>query len=259
MAVGHIVFDRADWFLSDAFARFAQELADRLTIGPNTMGYGLSMGGFGALYWADFLGLSSALLLAPQAEMTPGAIPNEMRWSRYNLPPHQIKPHRSQMIVVTDQTHALDMAHAALISDMGPTMLLDVPHLGHGVAKTLAEARCLKPLVKICKAGGSENQIRREILNEECLSGSSTWLSNKARTVPRPEKEDLLNRALALKPDNHTARYRLGISLLHHRPQDGHDMFKPLFARNLDRPYMRTQYLKACADLSLQPQAMDLA
>lgn len=250
-SVGHITFSKADWYLSDEFLDFANDLKGRIKIKCSTMAYGLSMGAFGALYWSDFFNIKRALLLSPQADMTKGAIPGETRWSKYKLPEHALGKHTAEMTVIFDPKHKFDKLHAEKISEAGPTNLVPIPFLGHGSAKTLAEAGCLKDMVKAYFKGSHTSESLSALLSEENLSRSSMWLYAKSAEEKGFAREKLLRKSLELDPDNILAAFRLAVTILPYETEEGQEMFRKIFNSGEQKKFMEEGYLRLCRNLSI--------
>jgi len=146
-----------DWYQSPGVAP-ALAVARTGLDDARLLAYGSSMGGFGALAWADAVGAQRVLALSPQFSIAPDEVGHfENRWRREarRIPEYR-RAHVGaaaldgcETVIVYDPFHGLDRLHARLIRDLSPARvhLLPVTGAGHPVGWALAETGLLQPLV----------------------------------------------------------------------------------------------------------------
>lgn len=121
---------------------------------------GNSMGGFGALWFADRLGATVAMAFAPQASTDPAVLP-EPRWAQFRA---QMDPAGIRTVdavpgsaclrfAVFGARQRLDRPHADLIEARTGAQVYRLAEAGHGVARYLKERGQLAPLVAEMLAG----------------------------------------------------------------------------------------------------------
>ena len=116
------------------------------------VGYGSSMGGYGAIISSRALDLQAVAAFAPQYSIDPAVVPWEKRWREYA---NQIKsfdeklesgPDKCDLYVFYDPIDP-DGVHVNLISETRPLKRIELPGFGHLVMKELNARGCLEPIV----------------------------------------------------------------------------------------------------------------
>lgn len=140
-----------DWWQSDEFDDLAA-VVRRATLGRRLVGYGGSMGGFGAINHAELLGLSSVVCVAPQYAIG-DAVPWEHRWrddaekiafKRYYM--NRERRLRSGYIIC--DPWSMDGRHAALIQQRHDVTVIPVYGSDHYPGIVLQECRLFDELVQ---------------------------------------------------------------------------------------------------------------
>ena len=153
--VSHVCVKRSksDWFvekdivdLLQKISAFGQKFTSRVT-------YGASMGGFGALAFADLLGADQVFAFDPQSTLHPPSVPFERFEDRFvsSLKLDFTGPYgsavgkftkASEVFIFVDRYCKPDLCHAKLL-ETPVTRIVNVPFVGHGTATSVGAARCL--------------------------------------------------------------------------------------------------------------------
>ena len=153
-AVGFVCKGDA-WYPASAMARAAPLV--RGSLRPLAIGYGFSMGGYGALKYGRLLGLTHAVALSPQLSIEPAELPEDLRYRRYyrpavhagmrvtaaDLPPWSL--------MVLDPRYELDRAQADIAPAVGNLARLHYGFLGHGTVEMLAGTTILAPFFELVR------------------------------------------------------------------------------------------------------------
>lgn len=129
------------WYPASAMARTAPLV--RGSLKSVAIGYGFSMGGYGALKYGRLLGLTHAVALSPQLSIDPADVPEDLRYRRSyrpdmhagmrvaaaDLPPWSV--------MVLDPRYALDRAQADIAPAVANLVRLHYGFLGHGTVDML--------------------------------------------------------------------------------------------------------------------------
>ena len=158
-AISHLCVKplRRDWYqgpgLAKAFSVFkADGFFDRY---KSVMTYGSSMGGFGALIYADYIGADKVLAFNPQSAMSRKVVPFESRWlsiqrsHQWDGPFADAKgksEHAKEVILTADMRHWQDREHVRRILSHN-SRIINVPYLGHGTPAWLATMGLLSHFV----------------------------------------------------------------------------------------------------------------
>jgi hypothetical protein len=189
-----------------------------LHVGPRTLGYGSSMGGYAATSYADAAGLRTVLALSPQFAIDRKLVPFESRWSRDAAriafrPDHGRVARGTRLILLYDPANR-DAEHARLILEGadGPVEMLEVPGGGHPVGTTLAEAGVLSRLL----LGVLAEQRLPEGFGADMLAalpGSPSYHRHLARHARGKARLQHLAAGLALAPHDDRLRYTMALHL----------------------------------------------
>jgi hypothetical protein len=140
------------WYRSQKFMIFLELFSKRLSIFPERLGYGGSMGGYGVSAYANVLNMNRILLLNPISTLNELLVPFETRFvkSRQELDWKygciDGAKANSKGYIVYDPIYSLDKQHA----DRYKKNLshLKVPGVGHSMPKHLLDLGILKWLFK---------------------------------------------------------------------------------------------------------------
>lgn len=253
ISILHVVPNGADWYQYLEMPEVLDTIRDHLR--PDAFAYGSSMGGYGAIRFADDLGLSRALALAPQFSIDPERVPFERRWQDHSARIdflHETPRIRSaRASVVVDSTHAGDMAHAGLIAAEGPTDMISVPYGGHPPGGVLLELGLLSTIFEAF-LHGTENipQINDLIFEKVKEQTSPSMLVNQAKRLKGRRRLTILERAHEADPTHRRAAFQFGIELL--RKGQHHQAEKVLPVALSNKRY-RKDYCSECAALGIEP------
>lgn len=119
---------------------------------PKKIGYGSSMGGYGAILFSAHLDLDQVIALSPQYSIQRSKVAFDPRWKReseeinFICDDLSIAVKHGDVHVFYDPFHQ-DSKHVKLISKEVPCKLYRVPFAGHPVVRLIAEAGLLKSTV----------------------------------------------------------------------------------------------------------------
>lgn len=222
-AIG-ILAKRENWYPRSAMARAAPTIVARLQ--PVRIGYGHSMGGYGALKHGALLGLTHALAVSPQGSIDPAEVPTDLRYHSYFRP----EQHASMRVEaedlaplavqVVDPYQRQDRAQAELIAATGRVHTIPLPYMFHATAQHLAGTAVLRDVLDLLLAGdipGLRSVLRRH------RATSAHWARCVGRAALAHDHpamaEALWNRAisLGLSPADIRTDRALGLELLARR------------------------------------------
>jgi hypothetical protein len=204
----HVLTHGNDWFqyadMADAMAAVRRALAGA----DRVLAYGSSMGGYGAIRFADAIGAQAVLALSPQYSVDRRKVPFERRWMqdqrRIRFRRDLDGPIRcgARVIAAYDPELPLDRQHVALIAAAIAIEDLALPHAGHPAGAFLSDVGLLKPLVEQLLENRLDfGAIAREA--EARREQSPSWLGERSGALQSgPEAIALSERALALAPDS---------------------------------------------------------
>ncbi len=133
--------------------------AVRAALKPQSVAYGYSMGGYGALKHAGRLGIGRAIAVAPQVSIAPTEVPWDQRFHRFHRPllhpgmgvgADDIAPFTA---IVADPYDAVDWRHAGMAAQGGSVHLLRTPMVGHAAIWLLAGSDALAEILAPTLAG----------------------------------------------------------------------------------------------------------
>lgn len=149
-AVG-IVARRENWYPLASIE--AAAAAVRAALKPRSLGYGYSMGAYGALKHGRRLGLDAVIAVTPQVSIAPADVPADTRFHRFfrpglhagmRLAGEDLAPFA---VVLADPYDGVDWFHARLAAEAGPVHLLRAPHAGHSAIWLLTGSDVLSQVV----------------------------------------------------------------------------------------------------------------
>jgi hypothetical protein len=187
-------------------------------LGPDTIAYGASMGGYAAARFADTLGISRVFALAPQASIQPSVVPFETRWPDYVerirfLHDDDWPARQAKIWLFYDKAHRIDPFHADIIAKAGPSVRVNVPYCGHWVARGLVEAGIMKEIITRFRAGTEDKQAFRKLISDNILNSATAQLNRAAQLEGQPRFK-ALRQAYRLNPENRHAAFQFGLALL---------------------------------------------
>nr|MBI1170662.1 hypothetical protein [bacterium] len=136
---------RNTWYC-DAAAEVAAQALRAQIAGTRVVTYGSSMGGFGAINMSGVLDAELFIAFAPQATTARPFIKaiRDGQFGTYLDPYVQHDEHMMagelmdrEGVIFVDPSHTADAAHASLAASMTRARIVNVPHVGHGVVRSL--------------------------------------------------------------------------------------------------------------------------
>lgn len=178
----------------------------------STCTYGISMGAYGAGLYADELGASRAIMIAPQFSIDPKKPPYEARWAREAS---RITFTRDDMskaicglaerIVIFDPWHSPDRVHADMFIDLGCSAL-KIPFSSHSPADNLKEAKILRQTIGELIDGKFNHADHRQKMRFARRT-SPSYLAKMANKISRrwpTAALTLIDRAIEIDPNRIT-------------------------------------------------------
>lgn len=185
------------------------------------IGYGSSMGGYGAIKFSKALGMTRAVVFSLQSDLHH---PQDHRWQQVVEKHGPIPALSSEEIdpaihyeIYFDPRHPLDRLQC---DELRPILrndraFLAVPYSGHPTTRPLSEAGLLKTTIERVVTARDWHENRRR------SAGYFGILSNHASSRSRQQlAATLAEKALALRPEDPAHHFRLGRML--HRLGDAH-------------------------------------
>jgi hypothetical protein len=211
----HILTHGNDWFQYAEMDAVTAAVRAALTGAERVLAYGSSMGGYGAIRFADAVGAQAALALSPQYSVDRRKVPFERRWMqdqrriRFRGDLDGTIRTRARIIAVFDPLLEQDQRHIALIAADTAVERIPLSHAGHPAGPLLSDIGLLKPMVEAALAGTLDPAaVAREA--EARAADSPSWLGERSGALPPgPEAIALAERAVALAPDSPSAHDRL--------------------------------------------------
>lgn len=198
-------------FPADEVARIMSRVTGKY---DRRIGYGSSMGGYAAIYFARLFGFDKVVAMSPQYSIKPELVPWETRWlqdsSKIVFTHSEMGQSATadvEMVFVYDPFD-LDLSHVKMLKDVYPAAReIKVSHSGHPVTKTLQECNLLKMVADaevVENAGGYDHALFQKLYREK-RKDSQTYLWNLAlgseqRGENKSACEGLFRRSLAIEP-----------------------------------------------------------
>ncbi len=149
-----IMTHRENWYPASAMRRLARAVAPLLSPYATRIGYGGSMGGYGAIKFSAVLGTSHTIALCPQwsidRDECDGNDPGFQHWFRPYMAGHHIRPDEAdgRVVLCFDPGDAIDRFHAVRLSEVVPSaFVIRMPMVGHHVTKAFAGTANLLELI----------------------------------------------------------------------------------------------------------------
>jgi hypothetical protein len=161
-AVGFVA-KRPHWFMSPGMP--SAVAAAREAIGPaEVIAYGSSMGAFAALKWADPLGASSVIAMAPMTTIEPAPAGFDPRFRRYFDPERHVgmalRPAdcSGSAFVFYDPAEVCDAMHIDRLKRWPNVRAIEVPGNGHRVVEAFAGTERLLALIDAVRSATREGR-----------------------------------------------------------------------------------------------------
>lgn len=205
----HVLPAGDDWYQYDDLPAALAAVAPH--VGPRTLGYGSSMGGYAVTTYGDLAGFRRIFALSPQFTIHLEAVPFERRWAadaaRIRFRDDHAAVARGARIHLLCDPANPDAEHARLIAQGGAeVMRMPVPGGGHPVGPVLAEAGLLSLLVlDLVRTGAPPADFAERM--REALPRSPRWIYLRALRTRHDRREALLRRGLALAPGDLRLRH----------------------------------------------------
>lgn len=128
--------------------------------------YGISMGGYAAINFADLIGATEVIAICPQYTVNPSVVPWETRFPRgqarikhyiYDQPQNR-NWEGKDVCVIYDPVDSLDSRHVDLLKECVPATFVRLPHSTHPCTQVLSTAS-LKAFILSCLERGVLNSI----------------------------------------------------------------------------------------------------
>jgi len=217
----HVMGKAEDWYqYSDIEAALASV---RMAVGTasRVITYGSSMGGYGAVRFADAIGAHAALALSPQYTLDPDIVSHDRRWAQDAHRIGWIKRMNGRLnsaarIIVVYDPRGPDDWHGRRIAEESSGDAIRLPFTGHPVTSFLSEIGMLGSLVvDVLHDRLDSRNFEREARGRRATSG--VYLGEIAGLQPMHRQATALalaRRALDVSPANHHARLNLAKLLL---------------------------------------------
>lgn len=170
--------------------------------------FGTSMGGFGALAFAEAFPGCTVIAHNPQSTLAPGRVPWETRfhearaldWSGEFADGAEAGRHAGTVYMTYDPFHPLDRRHVDRVRGAN-VQALRVPLVGHGTPEWLNKMGVLRPLTVAAMAGAlTPVAFARAVRARRGLARYYVRLAEQNRHPP--VRRWALARAAAIEPDN---------------------------------------------------------
>ncbi len=186
----HFIANRNHWWHSpDMDEALAASDALHLTKKyRRIVAYGSSMGGHGALLFAQRLGAQAALAFSPQFSLHDPALPIHPVWAREMQGIDERYAVTADCLlgvdtrVVYDPFHAFDAAHVRRIEALGPIGKVMAPFSGHETAKHLMQVGLLKSTVLPLLRGTFDPVTYRAAFAGQRRGSLTYWSGLRAKT-----------------------------------------------------------------------------
>jgi hypothetical protein len=139
-----------DWYQTASIEDMTHLAEEYLQHYRLRVGYGSSMGAYGALYFARALELNKVIAFSPQFSIESSSVPFELRWQEnasslsFNHPP-MVGDDDVEVFMLYDPINTLDKKHVNLIRSQFPTgQDIKLPFTGHPSISPLADCEMLR-------------------------------------------------------------------------------------------------------------------
>jgi hypothetical protein len=147
----HFITKRNHWWQvadMEECVKFAQPAIDA---SKRRVGYGSSMGAFGAIKFSRDLKLHAIAAFAPQFSPDPAKVPWEKRWMQFRNQlesfDHELATPKDCKVYVFYDPNGPDALHANLIAEATDIERIELPEFGHLALRKLKECGCLEPIL----------------------------------------------------------------------------------------------------------------
>ncbi len=202
-----IMSKRPDWFPRMSVAALREAADGRIAPYATRIGYGGSMGAYGAIKFSALFGLTHAIALCPQWSIDPdectGHDPGFQQYWDRSMAGHGITASEvaGRILVFSDPHEPIDAYHAERLQEIHPaTVLIPVPMVGHHVTPAFAGSANLRMLIEEARHG-SVATIKRFVapLRRASPIRAQNLLIAAARRHPRMGCRAAMSRPVALR------------------------------------------------------------
>ncbi|MFH5776903.1 hypothetical protein ACHFJ0_21870 [Paracoccus sp. NGMCC 1.201697] len=188
----------ADWYQKPDLPRTFRKLKRNGFFSPYSkiLTYGASMGGFGALAYANLVGATSVLSLNPQSTMDRRKLPHETRFSLSQRQSWEGEfsdaagrsSKAKSVYIFADMAFKPDRDQVERVIDKN-TCVFNVPHLGHGIAHFLQRMGILSTIVtQVIDEDVDRNGIREALRSRRSFPA----YYNNLLSTPRVQSSEIL-------------------------------------------------------------------
>jgi hypothetical protein len=244
----------------DVIRRELQTASVRIT-------YGVSMGGYAAVRFAEAVNATACLAISPQYSNDPRKVPFERRWMRearaiHWLPDLDGPIHcRIRPILIYDSRED-DARHAFLIAQDTRVSAIAIPYGGHPTSTYLSSAGLLTGLIDDLHTSRLDTgRLQQRVL--EARKSTPIWIGELARRQPgwRPRTGVHLGRqAVALHPNHDLLMFILAQRLEVDRCfEEALDLYRRAYHSSSYLPIYGLCYARALAAAGSTSEALALA
>ncbi|MBE7210056.1 MAG: hypothetical protein INR65_03480 [Gluconacetobacter diazotrophicus] len=192
-----------NWYPVDAMRRLWAAVTSRLDEFAVRIGYGGSMGGYGAIKHSGLLGLTHVVALAPQWSIDSAECEGHYRGGHYYFRPgmagHGVRTHEvsGRVVIAFDPGDPVDGFHARrLLEEIPGAWAVRMPSVGHHVSRAFAGTAKLQELIAAVREGDGARlqalgtrwrRTSRERAFNLLAAGSRRQPKRVARLLARPE------------------------------------------------------------------------
>lgn len=191
----------SDWYQGSELADIFRELKEHISLHSRIITYGASMGGFGALAYADLLGANEVYAFDPQSTLHRPDVPWEKRFIKA-LPLDFTGPFGSsvgkfsnadQVYIFLDWHTSADRMHAERLRS-GNVEYVNIPYTGHGAAYAASAAGVMKHIMHGVMYGDLDRQRIYRDLHLGRRKVDRYALEMKKRLSARPKYKEVIDR-----------------------------------------------------------------
>ena len=255
------------WYQYPDMSRALDVIRRELQTASVRITYGVGMGGYAAVRFAEAVNATACLALSPQYSNDPRKVPFERRWVRearaIRWLPDLDGPIRCRIrpVLIYDSRED-DARHAFLIAQDTMVSAIAIPYGGHPTSTYLSGAGVLTGLIDdLHDSRLDTGRLQQRVL--EARKSTPTWVGELARRQPswRPKTGICLGRqALALHPDHDLLMFILAQRLEADRSfEEALGLYRRAYHRSGCLPIYGLAYARALAAAGDTSEALALS